>query len=257
MELNDFMPSEPNFIDVVALTRITPQVYVENFGSAINSSFFDASNILGTLKMKKLIEFSANFPGQNAIKITDLGNKLLQDLAAKSESEFDRLDMELINQLASGKRSLGDITGAVNIADTDLAMHLYKLSKQGFVAYEIRNGLVSISLTEKGFLRAKEGMPKVEKKNPEPVQAQQQNQEVYAQQHVQYPESSSQIGIQQPKQNQQINAAQPQEQVENKLMVDELQKSAPKTGISPKRIGILVLLIVVIIVLVVLLIKNL
>ncbi len=46
-----------NFIDLVALSRITPEATVERFGGLINSSFFDASNILGTLKQKEEFMF--------------------------------------------------------------------------------------------------------------------------------------------------------------------------------------------------------
>ena len=242
------MSSEPNFIDVVALSRITPQVYVENFGSTINSSFFDASNILGTLKMKKLIDFSSNFSGQNEIKITDSGNKLLQDLYAKAEEAFDQLDMKLVEQLESGKRSLGDITGAVNIAETDLAMHLYKLSKQGYVSYEIRNGAISISLTEKGFMRAKEGMPSVNL-----VQQPVADTSIQTKQQI-APQPQAPIQQDQLKQEK----AQDMNKPENgESMVEELQKAHTKARIPTKRMGILVLLLIIIIILIVLLVRSL
>lgn len=249
------MSSEPNFIDVVALTRITPQTYVENFGSAINSSFFDASNILGTLRMKKLVDFETNFPGQNEIKITETGNKLLQDLSAKAESEFDHLDMEIIEQLSKGKRSLPDISGAINIAETDMAMHLYKLSKQGFATYEIRNGVIAISLTEKGFMRAKEGMP----------------QKAQAQATAPQPEATIpaqanplQAGKAEAQQTgdvlQQSGAKEARPQMPggeyDEKEAQELQKVAPRKS-GMKKPAILILLAIIIIILVVLLIKSL
>ncbi len=249
------MSAEPNFVDVVALTRITPQTYVENFGSAINSSFFDASNILGTLRMKKLVDFETNFPGQNEIKITETGNKLLQDLSAKAESEFDHLDMEIIEQLSKGKRSLPDISGAINIAETDMAMHLYKLSKQGFATYEIRNGVIAISLTEKGFMRAKEGMPqKVQVQAAAPqTSANATAQAAPAQAVKPEPQQANQTVQQTSSQE-----AKPQMPggVYDEKEVQELQKMAPgKSG--TKKPAILILLAIIIIILVVLLIRSL
>lgn len=247
------MSSEPNFIDVVALTRITPQTYVENFGSAINSSFFDASNILGTLRMKKLVDFETNFPGQNEIKITETGNKLLQDLSAKAESEFDHLDMEIIEQLSKGKRSLPDISGAINIAETDMAMHLYKLSKQGFATYEIRNGVIAISLTEKGFMRAKEGMPqKAQATAPQPeatIPAQANPLQAGKAEAQQMGDVLQQSGAKEAR------PQMPGGEYDEKE-AQELQKMAPRKS-GMKKPAILILLAIIIIILVVLLIKSL
>ncbi len=247
------MSSEPNFIDVVALTRITPQTYVENFGSAINSSFFDASNILGTLRMKKLVDFETNFPGQNEIKITETGNKLLQDLSAKAESEFDHLDMEIIEQLSKGKRSLPDISGAINIAETDMAMHLYKLSKQGFATYEIRNGVIAISLTEKGFMRAKEGMPqKAQAQAPQPeatIPAQANPLQAGKAEAQQMGDVLQQSGAKEAR------PQMPGGEYDEKE-AQELQKMAPRKS-GMKKPAILILLAIIIIILVVLLIKSL
>lgn len=249
------MSSEPNFIDVVALTRITPQTYVENFGSAINSSFFDASNILGTLRMKKLVDFETNFPGQNEIKITETGNKLLQDLSAKAESEFDHLDMEIIEQLSKGKRSLPDISGAINIAETDMAMHLYKLSKQGFATYEIRNGVIAISLTEKGFMRAKEGMPQkaqAQAASPQPgatIPAQANPLQAGKAEAQQMGDVLQQSGAKEAR------PQMPGGEYDEKE-AQELQKMAPRKS-GMKKPAILILLAIIIIILVVLLIKSL
>ena len=250
------MSAEPNFVDVVALTRITPQTYVENFGSAINSSFFDASNILGTLRMKKLVDFETNFPGQNEIKITETGNKLLQDLSAKAESEFDHLDMEIIEQLSKGKRSLPDISGAINIAETDMAMHLYKLSKQGFATYEIRNGAIAISLTEKGFMRAKEGMPQkaqVQAATPQ-AEANAAAQATPAQDVKPEPQQMNQ-----PVQQTASQEAKPQMPggAYDEKEVQDLQKMATRKNGGMKKPAILILLAIIIIILVILLIKSL
>jgi hypothetical protein len=148
-----------NFIDLVALTRITPDATVERFGGLINSSFFDASNILGSLKQKGLVDFITQFPSQSAITVTEQGKQLIADAQQKSTAPFDKLDMEIITQISNGMKALPDLTSNVNVTSRDLAMHLYKLSVQQFISYELRNGNLDLTLTEKGFLSVKEGKP--------------------------------------------------------------------------------------------------
>ena len=60
---------------------------------------------------------------------------------SRSSSEERRVPIELQNTL--------------NIRPKDLALRLYKLSKQNFINYELRNGNVELMLTEQGFLKAK------------------------------------------------------------------------------------------------------
>jgi len=157
---SDSMADEVNFFDLMTLKRITPETIVEKFGGLINSSFFDASNILGTLKLKGLVDFTTTVPGQNAITITQIGSQLLKDADAKAAEQFDELDLTILNQLAGGKRSYQDLSSSLNIRPRDLAMHLYKMAQQQHLTAEFRNGNIDISLTEKGFIQAKSGMPK-------------------------------------------------------------------------------------------------
>lgn len=145
-----------NFMDIVCLQRITPDTVLEKFGGIINASFFDASNIAGTLKQKGLIDFSANYPGPNGIIITDAGKGLLEEASGKSGEALDALDDEILAQVAGGKRMPFELAKSINIADKDLAFRLYKLSKQNLIIYELKNGGVDIILSEAGFLKAKE-----------------------------------------------------------------------------------------------------
>ena len=156
------MADEPNFLDLASLSRITPDLVVEKFGSKINSSFFDGSNILGTLRLKGLIDFTANFPGQSVITITEVGKQLLKEAADKSTMPFDSVDLAILQQLQVGKRSYIDIGNAVNLRPKDLAMHLYRLTQQQYTVYEIKNGMLDIMLTDKGLMQAKAGMPQPE-----------------------------------------------------------------------------------------------
>jgi len=146
-----------SFVDLVALSRITPEATVERFGGLINSSFFDASNILGTLKQKGLVDFITSFPSQSSLTVTEEGRQLLNDAQQKSTLPLDTLDMAVLSEVSSGKRNLSDLASGVNVTPKDLAIRLYKLSEQKMLSYELRNGSMNMALTEKGFLQVKEG----------------------------------------------------------------------------------------------------
>ena len=149
------MPDEVTFIDLATITRITPDTTLEKLGSIINASIFDASNLAGSLKQKGLIDFMAYYPGPNTIKVTDLGRSLVADADAKAAEPFDSLDHEILKQLSGGKRAPLDLQTSMNVRPKDLALRLYKLSKQGFASYELRSGGSEVSLTETGFLKAR------------------------------------------------------------------------------------------------------
>jgi len=190
------------FVDLISLIKITPDATVERFGSMINSSFFDASNILGTLKQKGLVDFVTAFPSQSALTVSEQGKQLIADVEAKATTPFDTLDMSILLQLSGGKRNLPDLSGALNITSKDLAFHLYKLATQQYMSYELRNGTVNLLLTEKGFLCVKQGMPKPEMQQqvqaPQPVVQQQAQPQQQAPGQVQQPmpEPAPQIGPQ-------------------------------------------------------------
>ncbi len=150
------MPSEPTFVDLFALTKITPGLVTDKFGPALNSSFFDASNILGGLKIKGLADFSASL-GDNEITVTDAGKLLLAEAEKKSSEPADALDSKILSLLANSKRSVDELATAINITQRDLALHLYKLVKQNYANAEFRNGIMEVVLTEKGFMQENSG----------------------------------------------------------------------------------------------------
>lgn len=196
------MPEEVNFVDLVALSKIQPDTVVERFGGMINSSFFDASNILGTLKLKGLIDFTTSFPGTSAITVTELGKRVLADAEASSGNEFNQLDLTLLVQLSQGKRTITDVGGAVNVRPNDLALHLYKLGGQGFLTYDFRNGTITLSLTEKGFMQAKTGMPTKPQPQAPPMAAQKMQGIQQAQPTMQTMAAAQAMGVQQAEQQQ-------------------------------------------------------
>ena len=149
------MPDEITFIDLACLLRITPDTTLEKFGSAINASIYDASNLAGTLKQKSLIDFSSYYPGPNTIVITDAGKALMAEADAKAIEPFDNLDQEILFQISGGKRIPIELQNTLNIRSKDLALRLYKLYKQGALTYELKSGGAALMLTEGGYLKAK------------------------------------------------------------------------------------------------------
>ncbi len=143
-----------NFVDLACILKITPGTLLEKFGGLINSSFFDAVNLAGTLKQKGLIDFSSNYPGPNEIVLTDAAKVLINEANSKAGEPFDQLDQSILNQLSGGKRVPVELGSALNLHDRDLALRLYKLYKQGYILYELKNGGVELTLTENGFLKA-------------------------------------------------------------------------------------------------------
>lgn len=150
------MAEEINFIDLACLLQITPDTTLEKFAGAINGAFFDASNLAGTLKQKQLIDFNSYYPGPNTIVVSDTGKALLTEAEAKAGEPYDNLDSEILFQVSGGKRIPAELQNTLNIRPKDLALRLFKLSKQNFLIYELKNGTASVQLTESGFLKAKE-----------------------------------------------------------------------------------------------------
>lgn len=178
------MPDEVNFMDLASILKITPNTPLEKLGSALNASIFDASNVAGSLKQKGLIEFTAYYPGPNAITVTEAGKALITEADAKSADPFDKLDESILAQLSGGKRIIIDLQNTLNLRPKDLALRVYKMSKQGFLIYELKNGGVELMLTEKGFLKASGGG---EDTAATGMQAERQAQQQGTQQPVQMP----------------------------------------------------------------------
>lgn len=148
-------PENINFLDLACLFKIIPETTLERFGSVINASVFDAANITGSLKQKGLIDFTAYYPGPNSIVVTDAGKKLEEEADAKSAEQMDDLDEEILWQMSGGKRFPAEMQSTLNLRPKDLALRLYKLGKQNYLGYELKNGKVELMLTEQGFLKAK------------------------------------------------------------------------------------------------------
>ena len=183
------MAEEVNFLELACLLKVTQNTVLERFGSSINASIFDASNIAGTLKQHGLIDFTAYYPGPNEIVVTDAGKKLIAEADAKAGEPYDQLDEAILAQLSGGKRMPADLQNTLNLRPKDLALRLYKLNKQGYMIYELKSGGVDLLLTETGFLKAGTA-PTIQK--PRQHQQMQQEPAVPAQQPAQAPGTAPQ-----------------------------------------------------------------
>lgn len=138
-------------IELIALSKIDNDSTVENFGGIVNSSFFEAANLVGGLKIKGLVDIMSEFPGPSPVKITPKGKKLLKDVTDRIEEKQDRLDKSVLEKIGQGFRTENEIERELNVATSSLAVRFYKLKETGMLEWTIRNGKVALSLTENGF----------------------------------------------------------------------------------------------------------
>jgi len=143
--------NELTFLDLAVLLKIDTESTVEKFGSAINTSFFETANLLGTMKLKGYLDIMSSVGGLSRVVLTDAGASILTVANEKSREPIDALDSSILATLASGVRDLEGISNAINIRQGDLAYHLHKLSIQQYIDYTLRSAKIYVSLTEKGF----------------------------------------------------------------------------------------------------------
>ncbi len=141
---------ELTFLDLVVLQRIGPDTTLERFGSKINSSFFDAANILGTIKLKGYVNIESSM-GASKVDVSEAGKAVLSMAEDKSSGELDELDKNILQTISKGVKDTEKLASNINIRTGDLAYHLYKLVKNNYLDYDVRAGKVSVMLTENGF----------------------------------------------------------------------------------------------------------
>ena len=153
---------ELTFLDLVVLQRIEPGTVVEKFGIKINSSFFEAANILGTLKQKGYIDFKSSYPGPSEVEVTQVGARMLEVADEKAKEAVDELDSAVLQKIVAGYKDPDEIKNELNIRSGDLAVHLHKLVKQDLISFMIKNSKISMNITEDGFKKVG-ATPKMEK----------------------------------------------------------------------------------------------
>ncbi len=149
---------ELTFDDILILQRIDADSVVERFGSKINASFFEAANMLGTLKLKGLVDIEAS-PGLSKVWLTPTGKSVLEKAKAMAGEEISPLDFSILQAVARGAKDAKGAAAMLNIRSSDLAFHLDKLLEQGFIDSSMKMGKVTIVLTEKGFMHVSDSLP--------------------------------------------------------------------------------------------------
>lgn len=145
---------ELTFQDLALLEKIDEDTVVEKFGSRINSSFFDAANMLGTLKQKGYIDFKSSFPGPSEVFLTEKGKGVMALAREKGAQELDQLDEIILKKIADGFKEPRHIQDRINLRGSDLAFHLNRIVAQGYASYVFRSGRIEFSLTEDGYKKA-------------------------------------------------------------------------------------------------------
>ncbi|MEM4158615.1 MAG: hypothetical protein QXH71_02655 [Candidatus Anstonellaceae archaeon] len=150
------MESDINYLDLLILKKLEPDSTVEKFGPLINTSFFETANILGTMKIKGLIDIQASVGGLSPIIILPKAKDLISLAIQKASEPLDSLDFEILSLLKKGIKELVLLEKTLNITSLDLALRLYKLKSNGYISDQVQSARVYLSLTEKGFLVSKE-----------------------------------------------------------------------------------------------------
>jgi len=143
--------NELTFLDLVILKKLGADSSVENFGSTINTSFFETANLLGTLKIKGYVNIESSLGGISKVIITDAGNGIMALADKKASEPIEPLDNALLHALAGGAKSPEALQSQLNIRSGDLSYHIHKMVSQGFMDYDVRSAKVSLMLTEQGF----------------------------------------------------------------------------------------------------------
>ncbi|MEM2974730.1 MAG: hypothetical protein QW112_03875, partial [Candidatus Micrarchaeia archaeon] len=144
------MPADLNFLDIVMLEKIQGEAIMDSFSGMIGTSFFETAEVMGKMKVKGIVDIIPTI-GKSIVKRTPTGEMVLKQADAKVTEPLDELDYALMKTIASGVNEFGRIQEQINIRSEDIAYRIYKITKQGYVDYTIRNARTYLTLTESGF----------------------------------------------------------------------------------------------------------
>jgi|GEM_PF-4154992 len=162
-----YMTNNINYLDILILKNIDDNSTVEKFGPIINTSFFETANILGSMKVKGLIDIQSSIGGLSPILVLDAGRDVISMAIKKAAEPLDDLDYEILSNLRKFNE-LSLLEKNLNINSSDLAFRLYKLKSGGYISDQVQSARVFISLTEKGFLTVKKEYKEVSKEVSKP-----------------------------------------------------------------------------------------
>ena len=144
------MPNDLTFLDLVLLEKIQGDTVMETFSGIIGTSFFETAEVMGKMKIKGIIDIVPTI-GKSVLKKTQVGEQTLKTAEMKSQEHLDELDHAVLKTIASGANEFNRLQEQMNIRSEDLAYRIYKITKQGYVDYDIKNARTYLSLTENGF----------------------------------------------------------------------------------------------------------
>ncbi|MDD5317270.1 MAG: hypothetical protein PHF51_00900 [Candidatus ainarchaeum sp.] len=141
---------ELTYADLAVLGQIDENTTVDNLGPKINSSFFDAANIAGTLKLKGYVELAPSLSA-TAVTITEKGKSVLKLANEKGAQDLDALDEAILRSIANGYKDPRHLEDKLNVRGSDVAFHIHRVVMQDYASAVIRNGRIELSLTEEGY----------------------------------------------------------------------------------------------------------
>lgn len=144
------LPKDLTLLDLVVLAKVEKDSVMDSFGGKLYSSFFDTAALMGTLQVKKLITVNSSV-GRSIVNRTDYGEHVVLSANEKANEPLDSLDHAILKTLAAGAKTFEAVRSELNIRSDDLSLHLFRIIKQGYADYEIRNAKLSLNLTENGF----------------------------------------------------------------------------------------------------------
>ncbi|VVB73943.1 Uncharacterised protein [uncultured archaeon] len=144
------LPKDLTILDLVVLEKVEKDSVMDSFGGKLYSSFFDTASLMGTLQVKKLIQINSSI-GRSIVNRTEYGEHVLLSAQERANEPLDGLDHAILKAIASGARTFESIRSELNIRSDDLSLHIFRIIKQGYADYEIRNAKLGLNLTENGF----------------------------------------------------------------------------------------------------------
>lgn len=144
------LPKDLTLLDLVVLEKVEKDSVMDSFGGKLYSSFFDTAALMGTLQVKKLITVNSSV-GRSIVNRTDYGEHVILSANEKANEPLDSLDHAILKTLAAGAKTFEAVRSELNIRSDDLSLHFFRIIKQGYADYEVRNAKLSLNLTENGF----------------------------------------------------------------------------------------------------------
>jgi len=144
------LPKDLTILDLVVLEKVEKDSVMDSFGGKLYSSFFDTASLMGTLQVKKLIQINSSI-GRSIVNRTEYGEHVLLSAQERADEPLDGLDHAILKAIASGARSFEAVRAELNIRNDDLSIHMFRIMRQGYADYEVRNAKLALNLTENGF----------------------------------------------------------------------------------------------------------